>query len=350
MDAYLKAPFPYFGGKAKVADAIWGYLGNVRHYIEPFFGSGAVLLSRPGYSPNDHVETVCDKDGFVSNVWRSLQLKPDEVARWADWPVNHVDLSARRNELIQSKEALREGLLSNAEWCDPKLAGYWIWAASAWIGSGLTTPSKKASIGQIPQVSNQVMVIHATGKRPNIAHGGKGVHSAGSRPQLSNSGGVHSVGLRAGNEPREAVQDPYNTNLYEWFRILSERLRYVRVVCGDWSRVCGGNWQHKIGLCGVFFDPPYPSTDRKSDLYAEDSHDVGNEVAQWVLARGDNPSYRIVVAGYEGEHQCLLDAGWQTVTWKANGGYSNQNSVENKNRFRETLFLSPYCERTTDGQ
>ena len=47
----LTAPFPYFGGKAKVADIVWQALGDVNAYIEPFFGSGAVLLNRPNYDP-----------------------------------------------------------------------------------------------------------------------------------------------------------------------------------------------------------------------------------------------------------------------------------------------------------
>lgn len=41
----LKAPFPYFGGKSKVAHLVWERLGDVHTFIEPFFGSGAVLLS-----------------------------------------------------------------------------------------------------------------------------------------------------------------------------------------------------------------------------------------------------------------------------------------------------------------
>jgi hypothetical protein len=43
----LKAPFPYFGSKSRIAGTVWHALGDVKHYIEPFFGSGAVLLARP---------------------------------------------------------------------------------------------------------------------------------------------------------------------------------------------------------------------------------------------------------------------------------------------------------------
>jgi DNA adenine methylase len=106
----LKAPFPYFGGKSVVAHKVWYALSDARHYIEPFFGSGAVLLSRPGYNNKIHTETVCDKDGFVCNVWRALKFNPDEVAKWCDWPVNHADLSARKKELIKNEDRLLQNL------------------------------------------------------------------------------------------------------------------------------------------------------------------------------------------------------------------------------------------------
>lgn len=43
----LRAPFPWFGGKRKVAEEVWRRFGRVENYVEPFFGSGAVLLGRP---------------------------------------------------------------------------------------------------------------------------------------------------------------------------------------------------------------------------------------------------------------------------------------------------------------
>ena len=79
---YLRAPFPYFGGKSMIADLIWRRLGCVKRYIEPFFGSGAVLLKRPDWRENPD-EIICDKDGHIANVWRSIKFAPDVVAEWA---------------------------------------------------------------------------------------------------------------------------------------------------------------------------------------------------------------------------------------------------------------------------
>lgn len=77
----LRAPFPWFGGKSRIASQVWKRFGDVRNYVEPFFGSGATLLLRP--QPFSGTETVNDLDGMVANFWRALSKAPDEVAKWA---------------------------------------------------------------------------------------------------------------------------------------------------------------------------------------------------------------------------------------------------------------------------
>jgi site-specific DNA-adenine methylase len=78
----LKALFPWFGGKSRVATEVWQRFGDVPNYVEPFFGSGAVLLGRL-HEP--HIETINDKDGFVANFWRATKADPEAVAHYADW-------------------------------------------------------------------------------------------------------------------------------------------------------------------------------------------------------------------------------------------------------------------------
>ena len=305
----MKAPFPYFGGKSKVASDVWRALGQPAHYIEPFFGSGAVLLNRPRYDAGSHTETICDADGHVANVWRALQADPDEVAKWCDWPVNHADLIARKKRMIAEQSRLLESLCADDTFFDAKLAGYWIWSASCWIGSGMLCPLQRPAIGSAGQG------VHAKGRIPHISDSGKSVH--GSRRNW----------------------------IYEWFGELSARLRSVRVVCGDWSRVCGGNWQSNIGTCGMFFDPPYGVTaNRDSRIYHVDSLAVADDVRAWCLDRGSSRDYRIVLAGYVEEHESLTELGWTVKRWSASGGYANlgQNKGKN-NRHREALFFSPHC-------
>jgi len=309
MNPNLKAPFPYFGGKKLIASRVWQLLGDPKRYIEPFFGSGAVLLSRPETKHDKIYEIVNDKDGFISNVWRSIQLSPDETARWCDWPVNHADLNARRRALIANEARLIENLCADPEWHDAKFAGYWIYCASCWIGAGLTSPDA----------------------RPKLAQD-TGIHSK--RPHLACDTGIHS-----------------KSNAHAWIAALAARLKNAKVVCGDWTRVCRGNWQARCAeYCGWFFDPPYATSGRDESLYHHDSMTVGKDVEAWCLPRGGDPKHRIVIAGYEDEYASLVEAGWRVESWIARGCYSGKDTQGAENRHRERLFISPHCAETAQKQ
>ena len=114
----LKAPFPYFGGKSRIAAAVWQRLGDVPNYIEPFCGSCAVLLARPS-APR--IETVNDMDPYLANFWRAISWHADEVAEHADWPVSEADLHARHRWLVDQTE-FRERMLTDPEYYDARIA------------------------------------------------------------------------------------------------------------------------------------------------------------------------------------------------------------------------------------
>ncbi len=116
----LKAPFPWFGGKSRVARQVWERFGDVPNYVEPFAGSLAVLLGRES-APR--VETVNDIDCWISNFWRALQADPDGVATAADWPVNEADLHARHLWLV-NQLAFREQVKTDPDFfdCSPALS------------------------------------------------------------------------------------------------------------------------------------------------------------------------------------------------------------------------------------
>lgn len=79
MSADLRAPFPWFGGKSRVAHLVWSAFGaDVANYVEPFAGSLAVLLARPG---EPRIETVNDLDGYLVNFWRAVQQALDDLLR-----------------------------------------------------------------------------------------------------------------------------------------------------------------------------------------------------------------------------------------------------------------------------
>jgi len=119
--------FPYFGGKRRAASEVWAALGTVDRYIEPFFGSGAVLLGAP-VRPKS--ELVNDIDHHVANLWRALQADPAEVWRVASAPCSEVELKARAAWL----KAWKAPDFADLSACDPYAAGVWLWCSSCWIG------------------------------------------------------------------------------------------------------------------------------------------------------------------------------------------------------------------------
>lgn len=310
MTAALKSPFPWFGGKSRAAGLIWARLGNVANYVEPFAGSLAVLLGRP-HPPK--IETVNDKDGFVANFWRSLQADPEATAHYADNPVNENDLHARHVWLVARREELTGRLEGDPDYYDAKIAGWWVWGQSVWIAGGWCG-------GEGPWWPDDSGIL-----RPHLGDAGKGV-----KRQLPHLGGAGAgQGVNRSNQ-----------GLLDYFQRLADRLRNVRVCSGDWSRVCGKSVTFMHGLTGVVLDPPYSAeAGRCNDCYSVEDLTVTHAVRSWAIEQGSNPLMRIVVCGYDCEHQELEAAGWSVEAWSASGGYNSHSG----NRHRERLWFSPAC-------
>jgi DNA adenine methylase len=73
----MKPPFPYFGGKQRIADQIVALFPQHDHYIEPYAGGLSVLMAKPV----SKLETVNDLDGDIMTFWRVLRDRPDELER-----------------------------------------------------------------------------------------------------------------------------------------------------------------------------------------------------------------------------------------------------------------------------
>jgi DNA adenine methylase len=319
----LKAPFPWFGGKSRVADLVWQRLGNVPNYVEPFFGSGAILLGRPD-APG--IETVNDKDGFVCNAWRAIAYDPENTAKYADWPVNENDLHARHIWLIGKRDTLTARLEGDPDYYDAKIAGWWLWGMACWIGGGFCS-------GRGPWSS-------VDGMMTKNSNAGRGVNRG--CVHLGNAGrGVKRALVHLGNAGRGVNRG--RVHLSEYFTALSDRLCRVRVCCGDWNRVCGPTPTVNNGITGVVLDPPYSGDERDNDLYAIDSNTLSAEVREWALSHGNDPMTRIVLCGYDTEHKM---PGWEKVSWKTSGGYGNISKKQTRgkdNAYKETLWFSPSC-------
>ncbi len=306
----LRAPFPWFGGKRRVADVVWRAFGaDVPNYIEPFAGSLAVLLARPGGAGK--IETVNDAYAAIPNLWRALKSDPDAVAEWCDDPVSEIDMHARNRWLIARLEEIRPTLAADPYYFDVQAAGWWVWGACAWIGGGWAAKE-------------------SPGRRPHLGVNGHGVGiHAGRLPSIGNDRGINGV-----------AAPPART----WFRQIRDRLRGVHIVCGDWSRVTGPSVLGKGANVGgrrptaVFLDPPYAHDLRAVDCYQEDDPKISGDVYRWALEHGDDPDLRIALCGYSGEHE--MPASWTEHAWKAHRGYAG---ADNDNRERERIWFSPHC-------
>ncbi len=308
----IRAPFPWFGGKSRAASLIWERFGDVANYVEPFAGSLAVLLARPS---EPRIETVNDLDCFVANFWRAVRSDPEAVAAWADWPVNEADLHARHRWIVAQLPTHREKMMSDPEWFDAKIAGLWIWGLCQWIGTGWCSQRGHGDPERPLPASPAIQL-------PHLGDAGRGIHRK--IPHLGDAGrgGPHDL-----------------------FKQLQERLRRVRVACGDWSRVLGDSvtWRH--GITGILLDPPYADGEME---YATQREGVALEAARWAREQGGNPLLRIALCGLDGEHAM---PGWDCVPWKARGGYGSQRADgSNDNRKRERIWFSPHCLRPDKGQ
>lgn len=309
----LKAPFPYFGGKRRAAPLIWEALGDPGGYIEPFAGSAAALLARPAVSGR-RIETLNDADGWLVNTWRAIRWAPDEVAHHAAWPISEIDYHARQAWLQERRDdRLVSWLEGDPEVFDAKAAGWWLYVLACAIGDPWPKGSWRVVDGHL------VKGDAGRGVRRNLPHlgnAGRGVHRG------HDTTGTHEEQVRA------------------YMRTLAARLERVRITCGSWERVLtptllrtrsGGD-----PVTGVLLDPPYSTS---HDVYAETEAGISCRVREWCHTAPND--LRIVLCGYDNEHDDLLDAGWRVIQ-----GESGSGSGWSKNRAngrRERLWLSPAC-------
>ena len=77
----MKAIFKYPGSKWSIAQWIIGHMPRHHSYLEPFFGSGGVLFSKP----RSNIETVNDLDGDVVNLFDWIRRDPERLANAIYW-------------------------------------------------------------------------------------------------------------------------------------------------------------------------------------------------------------------------------------------------------------------------
>lgn len=67
----------YPGSKWNIARQLAGLIPQHHSYVEPYFGSGALLFNKPP----SNIETINDLDGDVTNLFRCIQQDSERLAR-----------------------------------------------------------------------------------------------------------------------------------------------------------------------------------------------------------------------------------------------------------------------------
>lgn len=93
----MRPPIKYPGAKWSLASWIVGEMPPHKLYLEPFFGSGAVLFNK---EPSEY-ETINDLDGLVVNFFRVCRDYPDQLAR----AINLTPFSRAEFASIQERAA-----------------------------------------------------------------------------------------------------------------------------------------------------------------------------------------------------------------------------------------------------
>ena len=317
----LKAPFPWFGGKRSHAGEVWAKFGKPDVYAEPFAGSLAVLLACP--RPAKH-EVVCDTNGMVCNLWRSLIADPERTAWWADYPTIHQDLHARHIWLHKWIAEESHKLIEDPHYYNCKVAGWWVWGISLWIGSSWC---QKGS----PDRDTQ----------PKSSPGGMGVSAQACRdtmPTVSVGGGK---GISAQSQGGQRISS--------WFGALQQRLKQVIVLNRSWESgvtpsVLGDTdsmQERTLNRC-VFLDPPYRQHGKGMKLYDSDVDGTTDDVAvaahAWALEHGHK--YRIAYCCQVGDFDFPPD--WHGSVREFTG-YRLQDKKGQAGKLKDLVMYSPAC-------
>jgi DNA adenine methylase len=290
--------FNWFGGKRRIATQVWKCFGEVQRYIEPFSGSAAVLLGRPE-SQIIGQELLNDLDGLIVNFWRTAQADPVGLASALDFPVSELDLIARKTFFVHNGDHIVQKLRNDPEYFDVRAAAWWFYGHQSSVGNRWLRANEIPN-RFMPQMNTRSMADRAK----DITH-------------------------------------------------LSQRLLHTTLLCGEWDRTVGSNKVLFNGTSsvGVFLDPPY-SAARTGSIYRDDDFQVANDVREWCTIHGNDPRLRIIIAGYDHEHDALEQQGWRCYKWSASGGHANRNKAqddhrnkEQDNRNQETVWCSPHCIR-----
>lgn len=294
----FRQPYMYTGGKKGIAYFVWQLLGDPGVYVEPFFGGGSVLLNRPKFDKYYSEEYVSDLDGMIINFWRTVKMDRHGLLKELERPLSEIELQAMFR-LANRTATLVDSLEDDDKYYSVRAAAAFVYTMCAALPFNWSNKRVTLEYGDIP--------------------------------------GMLRSSLRVPGEMEKYIDK------------LFERIRYVRMHRCDWlvllSRV-ESRYKKKEGtIIGVYLDPPYGSSDRKSGLYRKDSKRVEKGVVEWCESHGKDRRWRIVLSTY-GEYDSLLNDGWTRYVWRRDRRVEYEvksgDDVVRRQTY-EYIYASPGC-------
>ena len=384
----------YYGGKSRWIDTVFARIGKVGVWSEPCCGTAVMTLNNPFPAPR---EVICELNAYIANFYRSLVADYPQTAWYADWPTNHHDLTARHRWLLAQGPELRERMVADPDDYDAKIAGWWVWGQSSWIGHGWCDNHGQydrqlhINTGGGFGVQQQREDLHVEDKRPKVPDGGgSGVSAQRDKiPSMGTKAGGKGVqqqrdqiprcttepGGQGVSQQRVAVHDkiPYmaavssggkgvsaqrdlhgdgildGSRLRPWFRAIAERLARVIILNRGWEWALTDSVLQQTPSSpkpqvGVFLDPPYRTQrkdggKRSTGLYQGDNAAASDAVAAatyaWALEHGDK--YRVAYCMHEGDFP--IPSGWTAETM----GFSGHRDPAKKEKAVDQVIFSPCC-------
>lgn len=171
MTTRLKPPLKWHGGKHYLAKRIVAMMPPHLHYVEPYFGGGAVFLES---DPNGMSEVVNDIDGELTNFWqvlqndvgftylrRCLEVTPFSQAEWERAiSAREIDNIRRAvNFFIRCRQSRAGQMKEFATLSRNRVRGGMNEQASAWLGAIDGLPAVHARLRRVVILNDDALNV-----------------------------------------------------------------------------------------------------------------------------------------------------------------------------------------------
>lgn len=280
-----KSPFPYFGGKQRLAERIAALLPPHEVYVEVFGGGASVLFTKP----RSKLEVYNDVDEGLVTFFRMLRDRPEELlARLELTPYARGEWERCRRVYPETEDELEKARL------------WYVLTSQSFSGHSLRRDGSGA--GRLGWGGPKAKVV------------GRGW------------GGERLGRMHLARAPSAANRVDHTWQFVERFRV-------VQIECLDW-RACIERYDSPEVV--FYLDPPYVHETRRDGRYA---HEITLADHQELVERILALEGQAILSGYEHEVYLPLEAaGFERHEWDV---ICTSASGSRKGKRREVLWARP---------